>query len=80
MKKWHFMVAAMAIAVVAALVVWFGRPVLAHEGREVGGYEIAFGWQVEPAMPGSTTALKCSFIRMVRRERMKNPWLVPRRR
>ena len=54
MKKLHFIVTAVALAAVAALVVWFGRPVSAHEGREVGDgkYEITFGWQVEPAYAG----------------------------
>ncbi len=54
MKKLHFIVSAVALTAVAALVVWFGRPVSAHEGREAGDgkYEITFGWQAEPAFAG----------------------------
>ena len=52
MKKWYFIGVAVASAVLVILVVWFGQPVLAHEGREVDEYEIRFGWQVEPAYAG----------------------------
>ncbi|MCX6045387.1 MAG: hypothetical protein NT075_09750 [Chloroflexi bacterium] len=54
MKKLNFIAAGLAVAAVAALVMWVGRPVSAHEGREVGDgkYEITFGWQVEPAYVG----------------------------
>src|SRR4051794_19148263 len=54
MKKLHFVVTSVALAAVVALLLWIGRPVSAHEGREVGDdkYEITFGWQVEPAYAG----------------------------
>jgi len=52
MKKLHWMVVGVALTALAGLVVWFGQPVSAHEGREVGNYEIKFGWQVEPAYVG----------------------------
>jgi len=40
-----------ALPIGAALLV-FGSVVSAHEGREIGDYEITFGWQAEPAYTG----------------------------
>lgn len=39
---------AVLVLAVAALAI----PALAHEGREVGEYQIVFGWRVEPAYTG----------------------------
>lgn len=54
MKK-HFgklIVGAVVFLVAAALYVVYAPQVSAHEERELGDYEIVFGWQVEPAYAG----------------------------
>jgi hypothetical protein len=43
------LLAVFAVLVIAALAL---SPVLAHEGREAGAYEIFFGWRNEPAFAG----------------------------
>lgn len=52
MKKHNLAITVVAIAL--ALGVWFfgARDAIAHEHREVGEYELSFGWQVEPAFAG----------------------------
>ncbi|MFN8488336.1 MAG: hypothetical protein U0350_12130 [Caldilineaceae bacterium] len=52
MKKLHWLLVGAALALLTGMVLWFERPVSAHEGRAVGNYEIEFGWQVEPAYAG----------------------------
>lgn len=52
MKKLHWLLVGGTLALLAGMVLWFERPVSAHEGREVGNYEIKFGWQAEPAYAG----------------------------
>lgn len=44
------LVALLAVLVLAVVVL--AIPTLAHEGREVGEYQIVFGWRVEPAYTG----------------------------
>lgn len=40
------------LALLAVLVLGRVPNVFAHEGREVGEYEVEFGWQIEPAYAG----------------------------
>lgn len=40
------------IGLMLLLMCVFALPALAHEGREVGDYEITFGWRNEPALAG----------------------------
>jgi len=51
MKKLSLM-GLMGLLALVALAFWFVPNASAHEHREVGDYEIAFGWQVEPAIAG----------------------------
>lgn len=37
------------IALLTLMLLALAAPAAAHEGREVGGYTIVFGWRVEPA-------------------------------
>lgn len=46
MKKFRL---ASFLLVLSLLLVALAVPVLAHEGREVGEYQIVFGWRLEPA-------------------------------
>jgi hypothetical protein len=52
MKKWSMGAAALALVVVVGLFVMSTLQASAHEHREVGEYELTFGWQVEPAVAG----------------------------
>src|SRR5688500_5084624 len=40
------------LSILAVLFVLFVGVVMAHEGREVGEYELHFGWRSEPALTG----------------------------
>ena len=46
MKKFRL---ASFLLVLSLLLVALAVPVVAHEGREVGEYQIVFGWRLEPA-------------------------------
>jgi hypothetical protein len=52
MKKWRFGIAAIVLMIVVGLFVLNTLQASAHEHREVGDYELTFGWQVEPAFAG----------------------------
>jgi hypothetical protein len=52
MIKRTLIVAGVALLLGTALFVLRVPHTLAHEGREVGEYELHFGWQVEPAYVG----------------------------
>jgi hypothetical protein len=52
MKKITTIVAAVVAVAMAALFLINTQHASAHEHREVGEYEIGFGWQVEPAYVG----------------------------
>ncbi len=52
MRKWYLSMAAVVMLVVAGLFVLTAQQASAHERRTVGGYELTFGWQVEPAYVG----------------------------
>jgi hypothetical protein len=51
-KKWSFGAAAIVVVLVVALFLLNTMRASAHEHREVGEYELTFGWQVEPAYAG----------------------------
>lgn len=40
------------LSIIAVLLVLFVSIAMAHEGREVGEYELHFGWRSEPALTG----------------------------
>lgn len=51
------------IGIVAMVLMTFVLlPVSAHEGREVGEYEIELGWQVEPAYTGQINGVEIDII------------------
>lgn len=52
MQKKLIWIALSGLLICASLLVFRTTQVSAHEGREVGEYEIHFGWQNEPAIAG----------------------------
>ncbi len=51
------------IGLVSLLLMAFALfPVSAHEGREVGDYEIELGWQIEPAYTGQVNELEIDIV------------------
>lgn len=52
MKKWQIVPVLVVLVAGAVYFGFFAHRASAHEGREIGPYEVEFGWQVEPAYAG----------------------------
>jgi hypothetical protein len=42
----------LVVVIIVGILALIIGTVAAHEGREVGAYELVFGWRVEPALAG----------------------------